>query len=105
LKAHRCGTIYCKKCKALVASQHDCYFPILKRVKYDSHKDETYYAYDIEAVLRPTGEMRTIQTQVEGQLVDMQVPITEHLINLIVVQQILFKDGDVTEEVYIYIFI
>jgi hypothetical protein len=104
VKRHECGTKYCSTCKSIRPLTHDCYFPVERKIEYDKQSDEKYYALDIEAVLNPTNETRTIAILEDGVVVDRQVPIALHEINLIVVQEILFKEDDVTKEVYFLLF-
>jgi hypothetical protein len=100
VKRHECGRKYCGRCKTNRPLAHSCYFPVEKKIKYDRQSAPRYFAYDIEAVLNPKEEKKLIQVMEGNEVVELEVAVCLHEINLIVVQEILFKEDSITDEVY-----
>ena len=93
MRRHDCWTSFCRTCGIDRPTTHKCSFG--KKTHHTRHEDARYFAFDIEAVLSPTGETREINFDREGVLVKEKVAVTRHIINCIVVQEMLEKEGSI----------
>jgi len=98
MRHHECGKRYCKKCKMMLPYEHECCFPVDRKILHANNKaPPRYFAYDIESVLKEVG-VREIPFMQDGVQVLKQTPCKNHFINCIVVQEMFIKTGDVFAE-------
>jgi len=112
LSDHVCGEKMCDKCKCARPDGHSCFYPRTRKITRlgedgENAKKLVFYAFDLEAVLKKTGESRRVpfseKDPLSGEFVTVfcDMDVTLHEINCIVVQEILVdKKGKIDEEVF-----
>ena len=96
MRRHDCWTSFCRTCGVVRPRFHKCSFG--KKTNHTGYQNACYFAYDIEAVLMETDEVREIDFEENGLLVKRQVPITKHIINCIIVQEIVKTKENIVQE-------
>jgi len=108
LTDHVCGEKMCDKCKVPRPDGHLCFYPRIRKIaNVEEKKKLVFYAFDLEAVLKKTGESRRVpfseKDPLSGEFVTVfcDMDVTLHEINCIIVQEILVdKKGKIDEEVF-----